>query len=115
MVFTTYLGQNHSPFRDCETLSERLHTDDLLSREASMDVYLISQRIVTGDVFYSRKVDIAPKLSVHPGEEVTRSLTSSSSVSFLLFANPEKGDPNPGMFMLLSYFFSGFRPTATPN
>jgi hypothetical protein len=26
-----------------------------------------------------------------------------------LFANPEKGDPNSGMFILLSYFFSGFR------
>src|SRR5450759_3326709 len=38
-------------------------------------------------------------------------LTSSSCVSFLSFANPEKGDPNPGMFILLSYFFSGFRPT----
>jgi hypothetical protein len=33
-------------------------------------------------------------------------------VSFLSFANPEKGDPNSGMFILLSYFFSGFRPTA---
>src|SRR5450830_1127017 len=40
-------------------------------------------------------------------------LTSSSSVSFLSFANPEKGDPNPGMFILLCYFFSGFRPTAS--
>src|SRR5665811_157906 len=40
-------------------------------------------------------------------------LTSSSSVSFLSFANPEKGDPNSGMFILLCYFFSGFRPTAS--
>src|ERR1035437_301749 len=30
-------------------------------------------------------------------------LTSSVSVSFLSFANPEKGDPNSGMFILLSY------------
>jgi hypothetical protein len=75
MVFATYLGQNHFPFRDCETLSERLHTDDLLSSEARMDVYLISQRIVTGDVFYNRKVDIAPKLSFHPGEDVAREVS----------------------------------------
>src|ERR1039458_8265049 len=40
-------------------------------------------------------------------------LTSSSCVSFLSFANPEKGDPNPGMFILLSYLFSGFRLTAS--
>jgi hypothetical protein len=40
-------------------------------------------------------------------------LTSSSSVSFLSFANPENGDPNAGMLILLSYFFSGFRPTAS--
>jgi hypothetical protein len=39
-------------------------------------------------------------------------LTNSSCVSFLSFANPEKGDPNPGMSILLSYFFSSFRPTA---
>jgi hypothetical protein len=36
---------------------------------------------------------------------------STSKASFLPFANPEKGDPNPGIFILLSYFFSGFRPT----
>jgi hypothetical protein len=40
-----------------------------------MDVYLISQRIVTGDVFYNRKVDIAPKLSFHPGEDVAREVS----------------------------------------
>src|ERR1035437_8616768 len=40
---------------------------------------------------------------------------SSSSVSFLSFANPEKGDPNSGMFILLSYFISGFRPTASSS
>src|SRR5450759_5653886 len=40
-------------------------------------------------------------------------LTSSSLLSFLSFANPEKGDPNAGMFILLCYFFSGFRPTAS--
>jgi hypothetical protein len=34
-------------------------------------------------------------------------------VSFLSLANPEKGDPNPGMFILLSYFVWGFRPTAS--
>jgi hypothetical protein len=28
-------------------------------------------------------------------------LTSSASVSFLSFANPEKGDPNSGIFILL--------------
>jgi len=32
-------------------------------------------------------------------------LTSSSSVSFLSFANPEKGDPNSGMVILLYYYF----------
>src|ERR1035437_162245 len=31
--------------------------------------------VVTGDVFYNRKVDIAPKLSVHPGEEVAREVS----------------------------------------
>jgi hypothetical protein len=36
-------------------------------------------------------------------------LTSSSSASFLPFANPEKGDPNAGMSILLSYFFPSFR------
>src|ERR1035437_3604781 len=40
-------------------------------------------------------------------------LTSSSSVSFLSFANPEKGDPNAGIFILLGYLISGFRPTAS--
>jgi len=30
-------------------------------------------------------------------------------VSFLSFANPEKGDPKSGMFILLSYFLPGFR------
>jgi len=32
-------------------------------------------------------------------------------VSFLSFANPENGDPNTGMPVLLSCFHSGFRPT----
>src|SRR5450756_795589 len=40
-------------------------------------------------------------------------LTSSLSVSFLSFANPEKGDPNVGMLILLGYLISGFRPTAS--
>src|SRR5450830_2046200 len=40
-------------------------------------------------------------------------LTSSSSVSLLSFANPEKGDPNAGIFILLGYLISGFRPTAS--
>src|SRR5665647_2016547 len=40
---------------------------------------------------------------------------SSSSVSFLSFANPEKGDPNSGIFILLSYFISGFRPTTSSS
>src|SRR5450830_1626181 len=40
---------------------------------------------------------------------------SSSSLSFLSFANPEKGDPNSGMFILLSYFISGFRPTTSSS
>jgi len=35
-------------------------------------------------------------------------------VSFLLFANPEKGDPNTGMIVLLSGFFFKFRPTSFP-
>jgi hypothetical protein len=48
---------------------------------------------------------------IHTMKRIAR--TSSSSVSFLSFANPEKGDPNLGMFMLLSYFFFGFRPTAS--
>jgi hypothetical protein len=37
-------------------------------------------------------------------------LISSSAVSFLLFANPEKGDPNTGMMILLSCFFLEFHP-----
>jgi hypothetical protein len=39
-------------------------------------------------------------------------LTSSPSASFLLFANPEKGDPKTGTFIFLSYFISSFRLTA---
>jgi hypothetical protein len=40
-------------------------------------------------------------------------LTSSACVSFLLFAKPENGDPNTGMVILLLYFSSGFRLTAS--
>jgi len=36
-------------------------------------------------------------------------LTSSSSVSLLLLAYPEKGDPNSGMIALPSSLFSGVR------
>lgn len=57
MIFATYLGLHHFAVRDIKTLSERLLTDDLLAREANMDVYLFSQRIVAGDVFYSKKVN----------------------------------------------------------
>jgi hypothetical protein len=39
-------------------------------------------------------------------------LMSSSFLSFLLCANPEKGDPNSGMNILLSWFLSDFLPNA---
>ena len=40
--------------------------------------------------------------SYSPATMNRMALTSSSSVSFLSFANPEKGDPNSGMFRFLS-------------
>jgi len=39
-------------------------------------------------------------------------LMSSSFVSILSFANPEKGDPNSGMFILLYYILLGSCPIA---
>jgi len=50
--------------------------------------------------------------SYSPAAAKRIALMSSSSVSFLLFANPEMGDPNTGMIILLSGFFFEFRPTS---
>jgi hypothetical protein len=49
--------------------------------------------------------------SYSPAAEKRIALMSSSSVSFLSFANPEKGDPNTGMIILLSCFCLEFHPS----
>ena len=55
-----------------------------------------------GELVVSRLAKLHVQLNRFAAATMKRiALTSSSSVSFLSFANPEKGDPNSGMFILL--------------